>query len=80
MVFTDPPYNVPVNGHICGLGKVQHAEFVMAPGEMSEQEFTDFLATVTANLAAFSCDGSIHYACLDWRHMSELLEAGPMPV
>ena len=76
MVFTDPPYNVPVNGHICGLGKVQHDEFVMASGEMSEEEFTRFLADVTANLAAFSCDGSIHYVCMDWRHMGELLAAG----
>lgn len=76
MVFTDPPYNVPVNGHICGLGKVQHDEFVMASGEMSEKEFTGFLARVTRNLAAFSTDGSIHYICMDWRHMGELLAAG----
>ena len=76
MVFTDPPYNVPVNGHICGLGKVQHDEFVMASGEMSEEEFARFLTDVTANLTAFSCDGSIHYVCMDWRHLSELLAAG----
>lgn len=76
MVFTDPPYNVPVKGHICGLGKVQHEEFVMASGEMSEEEFTHFLTDVTGNLAAFSGDGSIHYICMDWRHMGELLAAG----
>ncbi len=76
MVFTDPPYNVPVNGYICGLGKVQHEEFVMASGEMSEAEFTDFLARVATNLATFSVDGSIHYVCMDWRHIGELLAAG----
>ena len=76
MIFTDPPYNVPVNGHVCGLGKVQHDEFVMASGEMSEEQFTSFLTTVTSNLAAFSADGSIHYVCMDWRHMGELLGAG----
>lgn len=76
MVFTDPPYNVPVNGHICGLGKVQHDEFVMASGEMTEEQFTTFLRTVSSNLAAFSDDGSIHYVCMDWRHMGELLAAG----
>lgn len=76
MIFTDPPYNVPVNGHICGLGKVQHDEFVMASGEMTEEQFTTFLRTVTSNLAAFSDDGSIHYVCMDWRHMGELLAAG----
>ena len=76
MVFTDPPYNVPVNGHICGLGKVKHDEFVMASGEMSEAEFTAFLTTVSRNLASFSDDGSIHFVCMDWRHMGELLAAG----
>ncbi|QDC37745.1 site-specific DNA-methyltransferase [Sphingobium fuliginis] len=76
MVFTDAPYNVPVNGHICGLGKVQHDEFVMGAGEMSRAEFTDFLARVMDNLAAYSVDGSIHYQCMDWRHMGEMLEAG----
>lgn len=75
MVFTDPPYNVPVKGHICGLGKVQHDEFVMASGEMTEEQFTTFLRTVTSNLASFSDDGSIHYVCMDWRHMGELLAA-----
>ena len=76
MVFTDPPYNVPVDGHVCGLGSVKHAEFAMASGEMSEAEFTSFLKTVLANLAAASSDGSIHYVCMDWRHMLELLSAG----
>lgn len=36
MVITDSPYNVPVNDHVCGLGKVKHGEFAMASGEMSE--------------------------------------------
>jgi 16S rRNA G966 N2-methylase RsmD len=76
MVFTDPPYNVPVNGHICGLGKVQHDEFVMASGEMTEAEFIAFLTAVMNNLAASSADGSIHFHCMDWRHMMEILIAG----
>jgi DNA modification methylase len=76
MVFTDPPYNVPVNGHICGLGKVKHDEFAMASGEMSEEEFTAFLRTVMTRLAEASADGSIHFICMDWRHMAELLAAG----
>ncbi|PKB13354.1 DNA modification methylase [Novosphingobium kunmingense] len=76
MVITDPPYNVPVDGHVCGLGKVKHAEFAMASGEMSEGEFEDFLRQVLSNLAASSVDGSIHFVCMDWRHMRELLAAG----
>ena len=43
MVFTDPPYNVPIEGHVGGLGRVQHREFAMASGEMTEAEFTAFL-------------------------------------
>jgi len=75
LVFTDPPYNVPVDGHVCGLGGTKHAEFAMASGEMSEAEFTAFLGTVFGNLAAFSTDGSMHFVCMDWRHMFELLTA-----
>jgi DNA modification methylase len=76
MVFTDPPYNVPVDGHICGLGKVKHEEFVMASGEMSEAEFTTFLTSVMKLLARHSQDGSIHYHCMDWRHIMEIMTAG----
>jgi ParB-like nuclease domain len=42
-VFTDPPYNVAIDGHVCGLGRVRHREFLMASGEMTEAEFTEFL-------------------------------------
>lgn len=76
MVITDPPYNVPVNGHVCGLGKVQHREFAMASGEMTQGEFEQFLKGVCNNLASFSVDGSIHFIFMDWRHMRELLAAG----
>lgn len=76
MVFTDPPYNVPIDGNVCGLGKVKHEEFVMASGEMSEVEFTEFLTGSMRNLADFSEDGSIHFICMDWRHLQEMLAAG----
>ena len=76
MVFTDPPYNVPIHGHVSGLGSIRHEEFPMASGEMSEAEFTTFLRTVLGHLAVFSADGSIHYICMDWRHLYELLTAG----
>ena len=75
-VFTDPPYNVKINGHVCGNGKTQHDEFKMASGEMSEAEFTHFLQSVLCNLKLFSADGSLHYICMDWRHMKELITAG----
>lgn len=76
MVFSDPPYNVKIDGHVGGLGAIRHAEFQMAAGEMSAAEFTEFLETVFDHEAAFSIDGAIHYQCMDWRHMREMLDAG----
>jgi len=76
MVFTDPPYNVAIEGNVSGLGKIRHREFAMASGEMTRDQFTVFLSSAFANLAAHSSDGSIHFVCMDWRHMGEMLEAG----
>lgn len=76
VVFTDPPYNVPIQGHVSGLGAARHREFAMASGEMSQQAFRDFLAKVCGNLADHSADGSIHFICMDWRHVGEALAAG----
>lgn len=76
MVFADPPYNVPVNGHTGGLGRVQHREFQMASGEMSGAEYTGFLTNSARHASEHSRDGSLHYVCMDWRHLPELLAAG----
>jgi DNA modification methylase len=76
MVFTDPPYNVPISGHVGGLGTIQHREFAMASGEMSPAEFTAFLQSVFGHLAAYSVDGAIHFQCMDWRHVLEIMAAG----
>ena len=76
MVFTDPPYNVPIAGHVSGLGKIKHDDFAMACGEMSENEFIGFLRTAFGHMADFSVDGSLHYLCMDWRHAFEILGAG----
>jgi DNA modification methylase len=76
MVFTDPPYNVPINGHVSGLGKTRHREFAQAAGEMSRADFTAFLTRAFSNLCRHSVDGAIHFICMDWRHMPEILTAG----
>jgi DNA modification methylase len=76
MVFTDPPYNVPIAGHVSGLGQTRHGEFAMASGEMTRDQFASFLETVFGHLARYSIDGSIHFICMDWRHMPEMLKAG----
>lgn len=72
LVFSDPPYNVPNQGHVSGLGKIQHREFAQAVGEMSEEEFIRFLMTALALAKRFSRDGSLHYWAMDWRHQYEL--------
>lgn len=75
LAFADPPYNVPIDGHVTGLGKFKHREFAMASGEMTKAEFERFLHTVISQMVSFSRNGAIHYICMDWRHQSELLNA-----
>jgi len=75
MVITDPPYNVPIDGHVCGSGKVKHKEFAMASGEMSQSEFTAFLNGAFSHLHAFAQDGAIHFIFMDWRHAREIQDA-----
>ncbi len=76
MVFTDPPFNVRIDGHATGNGAIRHREFAMASGEMSEAEFVAFLITSLKFLCDFSANNSVHYICIDWRHFGELLSAG----
>lgn len=76
MVFVDPPYNVRIHGNVCGSGAIRHREFAMAFGEMDSAAVTRFLETALGRLADHSIDGSIHFVCMDWRHLAELLAAG----
>ncbi|WP_249140646.1 site-specific DNA-methyltransferase [Bradyrhizobium manausense] len=76
MVFVDPPYNVPIDGHVSGKGKIRHREFAQGAGELSREEFSRFLAASCGLLARFSETGAIHYVCMDWRHAEELLVSG----
>ena len=76
MVFTDPPYNVPVQGHVrIGTGK-GHREFAMASGEMTRAEFAKFLVTFLVHLMAVLKKGGIAMVCMDWRHIHDLILAG----
>jgi DNA modification methylase len=76
VVVTDPPYNVRVGGHVCGLGAIQHPEFMMASGEMTEPQFTEFLTDAAEAMAVHCRDGAILFMFMDWRHMGEMLVAG----
>ena len=76
MGFSDPPYNVKIQGNVSGSKRHAHREFAMASGEMSPSQFTEFLEITLSRIASWSCDGSIHFICMDWRHMDELSAAG----
>jgi DNA modification methylase len=76
MVFTDPPYNVPIDGHVCGSGSIKHREFEMGVGEMTTKEFEGFLTQSFELMKKYSLQGSITFCCMDWRHMQEILGAG----
>ena len=72
-VFCDPPYNVRVRS-IGGRGRVRHPEFAFASGEMSTDEFRSFLAQTLRLAVEASFDGAVHYVCIDWRHVADLIE------
>jgi DNA modification methylase len=74
--ITDAPYNVRIDGHVSGNGRITHREFAMASGEMSEAEFADFLHQTFQRIIAYCRDGALIYSFMDWRHMAEILAAG----
>ncbi len=76
IIVTDPPYNVKIKGHVCGNGKIQHTDFKMASGELTESEFMDFTQKFMENLRESSTDGSLHYIFIDWRGLKTFLTAG----
>lgn len=75
IVFTDPPYNVPIHGHVSSLGPKVHAEFTQASGEMSRGEFQSFLSRMTEVLDAHTAPGALLYVCMDWRSIADLCAA-----
>jgi len=76
MAFTDPPFNVKINGHAGGNGVIKHREFAMASGEMSEAEFLSFLNNALGLVVRYSASNAFAYICMDWRHAGDLIAAG----
>ncbi len=74
-VFTDPPYNVRIAGHVSGKGGKRHREFPMASGEMDEDEFCRFLRDALRLAILHSDEGATFFTCMDWRHLVELNSA-----
>jgi 16S rRNA G966 N2-methylase RsmD len=75
MIFTDPPWNTPIAGHVSGLGSTKHGDFAMGCGEMPAAEFEAFLRATLGHAARHSDDGSIHFVCMHWGKIRELLAA-----
>jgi hypothetical protein len=75
-VFCDGPFNVPIDGHATGNGAIHHREFPMAAGEMTDVEFLCFLSRFQALLVRYSINNSVHYQCIDWRHIDAMISAG----
>lgn len=74
-VFCDPPYNVRVST-IGGRGQVQHKEFAFASGEMNADQFRRFLSKTLTNGIRVSKPGAVHFVCMDWRHIDDLIVVG----
>lgn len=73
--FLDPPYNVKIDGHAGGKGKIKHREFAFASGEMSRSEFIEFLRETHGACVRVSRSGAVHYTCMDHHHMEEMIVA-----
>lgn len=74
-VFCDPPYNVRVRS-IAGRGQIQHPEFAFASGEMRPAQFRRFLCDTLGNGIRVSTESAVHFVCMDWRHIGELIDVG----
>lgn len=73
IAFIDPPYNVRNSGHVTDREGVR--EFAMAHGEMSPQQFTEFLSEALGRVRENAHAGAVVYVCMDWRHLHELSSA-----
>ena len=72
-VFTDPPYNVPIKGHV--TSRAHHGEFIMASGEMAPEAFAEFLAASLQTAYKAMAEGGLCYFCMDWRHLAPTAQA-----
>jgi DNA modification methylase len=74
--FTDPPYNICIDGFAVGAGAVRHREFIKGSGELTDSEFTDFLRTSLESATRHVSDGGAVFVCMDWRHSEHIQSAG----
>lgn len=75
-VFSDPPYNIKIEGVVSGLGKKKHKDFAMGVGEMSDEDFRAFLGYYLQRCKEHASPGAVIFACMDWRQVDLLMFAG----
>jgi DNA modification methylase len=74
--FTDPPWNIPIEGFVSGLGSTKHKDFKMAAGEMTEAAFQEFVDAFSFLISHNLEDGGIVYSCIDWRSHDKIVLGG----
>ena len=62
LVFTDSPWNIPIEGFVSGHGKTKHKDFKMGTGELSDEEFAVFLNLVHQLCANHLAEGAAFYS------------------
>lgn len=74
LTLTDPPFNVPLNGHVTKRNG-KFSEFAMGSGEMSDDQFRQFLHDAFKQIGRVSVPGAISFVFIDWRHARIMQEA-----
>ena len=64
IVLTDEPFNVAIGGHVTGG---DHREFVMASGEMTNEQFLEFNHSWMEAILPYLIEGGILGTFIDWR-------------
>ena len=72
-IFTDSPWNLKIDGFVSGLGKVKHADFKMAAGEMSVEQFQTFVRAFTELCAEHLAEGGAFFSCIDHRSVDLII-------
>jgi DNA modification methylase len=74
IINCDPPYNLPAN-FFTNKEEQRHKDFAMGAGEMTDEEFVQFLALIMTTSVFNSVPGAIHYIFMDFRHSWHMTEA-----
>ena len=74
-VFTDPPYNVRMKGHVSGKGAKKHREFRWPPENLPKTRSAGSSSMPSSLMVSHSVEGATFFACMDWRHLLEIVSA-----